>query len=98
MSSLAQSLVYLGGFLILMLTVLQGMRILKGGKFSSNFAKLFGLITLAVLATIIAVQGIPEEARTPLFTLFGTIAGYLAGSKTSAATVPDGAKINENGL
>jgi hypothetical protein len=82
---------------LVLLALLQAYRIRKGGKFSSNFAKLFGVILLASFAAIAAGSGMAEEARTPLFTLLGTFAGYFAGAKSGTAA-EDGAPGQENVL
>jgi len=47
-----------------------------------NFMILYGLMIIAVLASVLVFADIPETARTAVFTLFGTIAGYLAGIRT----------------
>jgi hypothetical protein len=56
--------------------------------FSITFARLFGLITVAVLAAGLGLAGGDSEFIAPAFTLLGTVAGYLAGAK--ATIPPDG--------
>jgi hypothetical protein len=48
--------------------------------FNITFARLFGLITVAVLAAALAESTLETELATAAFTLLGTIAGYLAGA------------------
>lgn len=43
---------------------------------------LYGLVSIAVLAAILVFTKMDETTRTAVFTLFGTIAGYLAGIRT----------------
>ena len=85
------SLLAFAGVALILLSTLQGMRILKGGTFSSNFAKLFGLIVIAALGSALAASGdISAEARAAIYTLLGTLAGYLAGAKPSTRTTRSG--------
>ncbi|MFI5712956.1 hypothetical protein [Kribbella sp. NPDC051620] len=59
------------------------------GHFNITFARLFGLITVAVLGGSLAFLGKDEQFTTSAFTLLGTIAGYLAGAKaTTGPPVP----------
>lgn len=55
---------------------------------SPTFARVYGLLAIAVLA--VAAVKLTDDAAvlTGVFTLFGTIAGYLAGSKVEAITAP----------
>ncbi|WP_235735338.1 hypothetical protein [Nocardioides alcanivorans] len=70
-----------------LLSVLQAARILKGGTFSSNFAKLFGIIVIAALGCALAVtSSLTTEARTAIYTLLGTLAGYLAGARPASGS------------
>ena len=57
---------------------------LNGEELGVYFVKLFGLLFIATLAIGIVFVEIDAEARTGAYTILGTIAGYLAGSK-----VPD---------
>ncbi|NHB85771.1 hypothetical protein G7085_17525 [Tessaracoccus sp. HDW20] len=61
---------------------------------SPTFARVYGLITLAILAVTTVLLTSNKEVLTGVFTLFGTIAGYLAGSKAEQVggtppTAPD---------
>src|SRR5687767_438003 len=49
-------------------------------QFNITFARLFGLLTVAVLAAALAESALELELATAAFTLLGTIAGYLAGA------------------
>ena len=51
-----------------------------------TFARLFSLLTVAVLATLLAFAAVGEEARTAAFAVLGTIAGFLAGAKGTTTT------------
>jgi len=75
-------ILYLGAGALGALTIIQLVRVFKGGRFSTNFIVLFGLVLLLILATMLVLIKIDESARTAVFTLFGTIAGYLAGRAT----------------
>lgn len=61
---------------------------LKRRPFSITFARLFGLLTVAVLAAALATGSVPMELGTAAFTLLGTIAGYLAGAKPTGSAAP----------
>lgn len=56
--------------------------------FNITFARLFGLLAVAILGTGLALSKIEAAALTPAFTLLGTVAGYLAGAKPTPAS-PD---------
>lgn len=57
-----------------------------------TFARLFSLLTVAILATMLAFATVGEEARTAAFAVLGTIAGFLAGAKgTTTSTTQPGA-------
>ena len=62
---------------------------------SPTFARVYGLLSLAVMAVAVALVSKDDKVLTPVFTLFGTIAGYLAGSK--AESVPSSAVQAEPG-
>ncbi|MGI9003542.1 MAG: hypothetical protein ACR2GH_18125 [Pseudonocardia sp.] len=59
-------------------------------RISINFMILYGLLAIAFLATIIIFANINEAALTSVFTLLGTIAGYLAGVRTPPKHIEDG--------
>lgn len=81
-------LMIFGAFALLTLAYLQGMRLRRGGQINTNFVVIYGLVTISTLGGTIAFAAVDESARTAVFTLLGTVAGYLAGR-----TVPDqGAK------
>jgi hypothetical protein len=56
--------------------------------FNITFARLFGLITVAVLAAALAESSLESELATAAFTLLGTIAGYLAGANPTTGPAP----------
>ena len=63
---------------------------LGGRPFNITFARLFGLLSVAVLGVALAFsKGTNKELAASAFTLLGTVAGYLAGAKatTTAAQV-----------
>jgi hypothetical protein len=66
---------------------LQLVRILKGGQFSTNFVVVFGFILIATLGAVLVFAGPDSASKTPAFTLFGIIAGYLAGKKTDDGSI-----------
>ncbi|MCM3848586.1 hypothetical protein ND486_20575 [Pseudonocardia sp. DR1-2] len=71
---------------IVLLSLLQAIRFYKDGKWSINYIVLVGLIVVAALATTLALSAIPDTVQTAAFTLFGTIAGYLATRKIPTAS------------
>jgi Na+/H+ antiporter NhaD/arsenite permease-like protein len=56
--------------------------------FNITFARLFGLITVAVLAAALAESKVELQLATAAFTLLGTIAGYLAGASPTVQPAP----------
>jgi hypothetical protein len=60
----------------------------KGQALTANFVKLFGLLFIGTLATAITFAGVGSETRTGAYTILGTIAGYLAGSRVQTKTDP----------
>ena len=67
-----------------------GVQIVKGKVFSANFVKLFGLVFIGTLATGIVFADIDTDTRTGAYTILGTIAGYLAGSRVAPTGGGDG--------
>jgi len=64
---------------------------LKEKKVSATFARIFGLVVVAILGVGLGFSNLTDAARTAGFTLLGTIAGYLAGAKTQTAPTAPGA-------
>jgi hypothetical protein len=60
--------------------------------FSITFARLFGLLTVAILGAGLALSGLDGTFLGSAFTLLGTVAGYLAGAKPTT-TEPPGAHL-----
>jgi len=87
------SFAVLGGLVVGLFALVYGLprRTGKDGgwakrSLSPTFARVYGLMSVAVLA-IVAVKLTTDAAiLTGLFTLFGTIAGYLAGSRVESIT------------
>jgi hypothetical protein len=77
-------------FGVLALAVSAVVQVLKGKTFSANFVKLFGLVFIATLAAAIIFADVENEARTGAYTVLGTIAGYLAGSRAQSTDPKDG--------
>lgn len=50
-------------------------------EFDVFFVKLFGLLFVATLAVAVVFTDLSDDARIGAYTILGTIAGYLAGSK-----------------
>ena len=60
--------------------------------FSITFARLYGLIVVAVAGALLAFSNVNSSLATAAFTLLGTVAGYLAGaSPTIGNPAPGGA-------
>ncbi len=68
-------------FGVLALGATAAVQIFKKRGLTGNFVKLFGLLFIGTLATAITFAGIDSETRTGAYTILGTIAGYLAGSR-----------------
>ena len=58
---------------------------IKEKQVSATFARIFALIVVAVLGVGLGFASIGDASRTAGFTLLGTIAGYLAGTKTQTS-------------
>lgn len=67
------------GFLALMGAA--AVRMIDKKEFGVYFVKLFGLLFIGTLAVAIVFADLEEGTRTGAYTILGTIAGYLAGSK-----------------
>lgn len=68
-------------FGLLSLVGAAGVRIFGKKEFGVYFVKLFGLLFIGTLAVAIVFADLEEGTRTGAYTILGTIAGYLAGSK-----------------
>jgi hypothetical protein len=55
-------------------------------EFDVYFVKLFGLLFIGTLAVAIVFVELSDETRTGAYTILGTIAGYLAGSKVPSTS------------
>lgn len=55
-------------------------------RVSATFARVYALIVIAAFAVALGFAGVSSATQTAGFTLLGTIAGYLAGTKTQTAT------------
>src|ERR1700742_620654 len=58
---------------------------LARGRASATFSRIFALIVVAVLAVGLGFAGLGDTTTTAGYTLLGTVAGYLAGTKTQTA-------------
>lgn len=56
---------------------------------SPTFARVYGLISIAILSVAVVLLTDDSAVLTGVFTLFGTVAGYLAGSKVEAISRTD---------
>lgn len=81
-----------GAFAMLGIVGLQAYRMTKGGKFSANFVKAYGLILIATLGTVLIFADVTSEAKTGAYTLLGTIAGYIAGTGKQTVAPQGGAE------
>lgn len=66
-------LLLFGGGALLMVGIIQVLRTLKGGQFSATFARVYGLILIATLASALVFADVDGESKTGAFTLLGTI-------------------------
>lgn len=58
---------------------------LREKQVSATFARIFALIVVAALGVGLGFASISDASRTAAFTLLGTVAGYLAGTKTQTS-------------
>jgi len=66
--------------------------------FNITFARLFGLLTVAVLGVGLALNSSADkELAASAFTLLGTVAGYLAGAKATTTPAPPGGAAGGQG-
>lgn len=72
------AILWFGGVALVLLTLTQIARIYKGGQFSQSFTRLFGILTITTLGTVLVFADVAEETRAAAYTLFGTAAGYFA--------------------
>jgi hypothetical protein len=83
------AILWFGAAVLTLLAITQIIRILKGGQFSASFTKLYGLIFIVVLGTVLVFVDVPEEAKGAAYALFGVAAGYFATSGRSPKTGKD---------
>jgi hypothetical protein len=65
--------------------------------FNITFARLFGLMTVAVLGTALALSATDDKLASSAFTLLGTVAGYLAGAKATTPPAPSRTRARSAG-
>lgn len=80
------ALLWFGVFAIVVGCAIYALVVLKGKAKGITFIRLYALIVVAVLATMLAVTDVAGEAKAAAFTLLGTIAGYLAGKRDETTT------------
>lgn len=81
-------LLIFGGSALLVFAIIYAVqRLLRRGSFNITFARLYGLLAVAILAVGLAFAELGGESKTAAFTLLGTIAGYLAGAKPTETSV-----------
>jgi hypothetical protein len=66
--------------------------------FNITFARLFGLITVAVLGVGLAFAKVTDTFAASAYTLLGTIAGYLAGARPTTSTAAGGQPPAQQGV
>jgi hypothetical protein len=66
--------------------------------FNITFARLFGLMTVAVLGAALALSATDDKLASSAFTLLGTVAGYLAGAKATTPPPPPPPAQGQQGL
>lgn len=79
-------LVWFGVVAIVVGCAIYALVVLTGKAKGITFVRLYALIVVAVLATMLAVTGVAVEAKAAAFTLLGTIAGFLAGKQAETTT------------
>lgn len=80
----------IAGFGLLVLTIFAVVRIATANArmgFTVAFSRTMGLITLAMLAVVLAAAAGPIEVKTAAFTLLGTIAGFFITEKSGGDKV-----------
>ena len=93
----------LGASLALLFTIAYGWpRTNKSGgsvkrTLSPTYARVYGLVSIAILAVTTVFLTTDAAILTGVFTLFGTIAGYLAGAKAEAVGGPKPPEEDEEG-
>ena len=84
-----EELILLLSFGLLVLTVFS-ITYYRREKLNVTFARLYGLLVVALVAGGLAFAELADDAQTAAFALLGTIAGYLAGARAVAnQTVPE---------
>jgi hypothetical protein len=71
---------------------------LTKGRASATFSRIFALIVVAILAVGLGFAGLNDATTTAGYTLLGTIAGYLAGTRTQTAPVNGGDSEQPRGI
>lgn len=89
-------LLWFGGVILLVFAIvyvaarLAPAKGLTGPSSYVTFARLYGLVSVALLAVLLTFSSVADDARTAAFAVLGTIAGYLAGaSSTSTKTTQE---------
>jgi hypothetical protein len=86
-------ILWFGGLALAFVGGVQLIRSFRGESFSVTFARLYGLIMLATLASVLVFADVDSSAKTGAFTLLGTIAGYLAGARPTGG----GGAVDDDG-
>lgn len=81
-------IVGLGALALIVFTVVY----VKEKQISAVYGRVFALIVVAVLGVALGLANVSGTNQTAGFTLLGTVAGYLAGSKTQTTTTAGRAK------
>jgi hypothetical protein len=82
---------------LVLLFAIQVIRIRRGGTYSTAYASIMALVTLAGVGGLLAVADADQSVITAFFTLAGTIAGLTANvvrdnQPTSSKTTTQGTK------
>jgi hypothetical protein len=77
--------------------IMAGVVVSRLGKITATYARLYGFLAIATLGVVLAFSETAEAGRSGAFALLGTVAGYLAGARTTAGSTTTGAGGNAAG-
>lgn len=78
-----RSFMWFGFGVLALLALVQLIRIVadRKAKIGAGFLRLYGFLTIATLGMVLVFVNTDEATKAPAYTLLGTIAGYLAGTR-----------------
>jgi hypothetical protein len=81
--------IWAGFGVLLLFLVAFGVSLYRGHRLSVTFARVYGLLAVAVVGSWLCFVQLAAETRSAAFALLGAVAGYLAGaSPTPAGPAP----------